>query len=75
LTPHTVEADRRDDVREFNMVEKVVLSSPLTKKQKPLRKIEKRIRRRIRRRDWDWDWDWDWTELKRTREDVILHQM
>jgi hypothetical protein len=52
-----------------------VLSSPLTKKQKPLRKIEKRIRRRIRRRDWDWDWDWDWTELKRTREDVILHQM
>jgi hypothetical protein len=52
LTPHTVEADRRDDVREFNMVEKVVLSSPLTKKkQKPLRKIEKRIRRRIRRRD------------------------
>jgi hypothetical protein len=51
LTPRTVEADRRDEVREFNMVEKVVLSSPLTKK-KPLRKIEKRIRRRRgRRRD------------------------
>jgi len=72
LTAHTVEADRRDNVREFNMVEKVVLSSPLTKKQKPLRKIEKRIRRRRRR---DWDWDWDWKELKRTREDEILHQM
>jgi hypothetical protein len=49
-----------------------VLSSPLTKKQKPLRKIEKRIRRRRRR---DWDWDWDWKEVKRTREDEILHQM
>jgi len=49
LTPHSVEADRRDDVREFNMVEKVVLSSPLSKKKKkPLRKIGRRRRRRRR---------------------------
>jgi len=52
------------------MVEKIMLSSPLTKK-KTVRKIEKRVRRRRR----DWDWDWDWEELKRTREDTILHQM
>jgi hypothetical protein len=32
------------------MVEKVVLSSPLTQKKNPLRKIGKRIRRRRRRR-------------------------
>ena len=54
------------------MVEKIMLSSPLTKKKKKnVRKIEKRVRRRRR----DWDWDWDWEELKRTREDTILHQM
>jgi hypothetical protein len=58
LTPHSVEADRRDDVREFNMVEKVVLSSPLTKKKtfkkdrkkKKKKKKKKRLRLRLRLR-------------------------
>jgi hypothetical protein len=37
-------------VREFNKVEKIMLSSPLTKKKNiyTVRKIEKRVRRRRR---------------------------
>jgi len=55
LTPRTVEADRRDEVREFNMVEKVVLSSPLTKKKtfkkdRKKNKKKKRKKKRLRSR-------------------------
>ena len=55
MTPRTVEADRRDEVREFNMVEKVVLSSPLTKKKtfkkdRKKNKKKKRKKKRLRSR-------------------------